>query len=224
MIKVAVLGFGRTGTMSLKAALEKLGFDKCYHFSNMYFDHPRHAAKWLATSRGQTIDWERLFDGYRATTYLPPGLDISGLLTRYPDIRFILTIRDPERWYRSTRDTLYEYNRLTWYRVLVLRGLGLIKPRLEAVYEIWRLQQETLWNNTFHGRFHDKEFAISVYEGRIEEIKRTVPSERLLVYAIKEGWEPLCRFLEVPEPDTAFPRLNDSDSFIDMRKTVLPWI
>lgn len=216
MFNIVELGFGRSGTLSLKAALEELGFGPCYHFSEM-FDHPEHVAQWRAASRGEAVDWERLSAGYGATVYLPPGFDGAPLLARFPQMKALLTTREPERWYESVRGTIYHYNRLTFYRRAFLRTAGLFKPEFNTLCDVWDLQQETLWDRTFHGRFHDKAHAIEVYRGRIEEVRRTIPPERLLVYSVKEGWEPLCRFLGVEVPDRPFPHLNDTESFLEWR-------
>ena len=227
MVKVIGLGFGRSGTMSLKAALEELGFGKCYHFSEI-FDSPGDAEQWLAASRGHAIDWDALLDGYGATVYLPPGFDPSGLLERHPDLKAVLLVRDPDKWYESTLNTVYKYNRLTWYRSAFLLAVRLFAPQLDTLYKTWALQQETLWDGVFHGRFRDKAHAIAVYGERIEQVERIVPAERLLIYSIKDGWEPLCHFLGVAPPDKPFPRLNDTLSFVAWRtgwwREWLPWL
>lgn len=217
MLKVIGMGFGRSGTLSVKAALETLGFDKCYHFSDMLDKHPEHAAQWLAASRGGIVDWDALFDGYRSTVYLPPGWDASSLFEKYPDAKVVLITRDPERWYESTKNTLYRYNRLTWYRKALLLGLGMIWRHYRELYEVWSLQQQTLWHDTFKDRFEDREFAIATYQQVIRSLQQAVAEERLLLFDVKQGWGPLCEFLEVPVPDDPFPRLNDTVTFVSWR-------
>ena len=216
MLKVIDLGFGRTGTMSLKYALEELGFAKCYHFIELY-DNPEHPPIWLSASQGEPVDWERIFEGYQATVYWSPCYDYLELLKRYPDAKVILTVRDPEKWYQSMHDTIYKFNRLTFLRKVFLLTMGLFKPELKRLYAVWHLQEHTTWQNTFKGQFHNKKYAIEVFTNHIEEIKSKVPADRLLVFNIKDGWEPLCHFLKIPVPDTPFPRVNDSTSFIELR-------
>lgn len=213
------LGFGRTGTMSLKHALEELGFSKCYHFSDMY-DKKDDLEIWLSLSRGEKIDWERIFDGYQATVYWTPSYDYRDLLEKYQDIKVVLLVRDADKWYKSMYDTVYQYNRLTLFRKLFLRIMKVWKPELNKLYNLWNLQEQTLWKKTFKGRFHDKKFAIDIFNKHIEEVKQNVPSDRLLIYNIKEGWKPLCDFLQVPIPETDFPHVNDSSSFITWRNGV----
>jgi hypothetical protein len=180
MIKVVNLSLGRTGTMSLKQALEDLGLDKCYHFSDM-FHHPEHPDIWAALGQGKSIDWESLFEGYQSTVYWSTSYDYQSLLDQYPEMKFILTVRESEAWYKSTFDTIYSLNRLTLSRILDLKIKGLFKPELRKLYKIWKLQETLLWQNTFKGRFHDKAFAIQQFEQHIEKVKKKVPAERLLV-------------------------------------------
>ncbi len=215
MLKVVNLSLGRTGTMSLKYALEELGFTKCYHFVELY-DNPEHPAIWLSVSQGKKVDWDRLFEGYQATVYWSPSYDYLELLKHYPEAKVILTVRDPERWYQSTYDTIYN-NRLTILKKLFMPIMGVFKPEVKKLYAMWQLQERTLWQNTFKGKFHHKEYAIEVFTKYLEEVKSKVPADRLLVFSIKEGWEPLCHFLKVPVPATPFPHVNDSASFIAWR-------
>jgi hypothetical protein len=219
MIKVLNLSLGRTGTMSLKHALEDLGLDKCYHFSDMFI-HPEHTELWRRYAKGEPIDWEALFEGYQSSVYWSTSYDYQSLLDRYPDMKFILTVREFNAWYKSTFNTVYSLNRLTLSRSIGLRVKGIFNPDLIKLYKIWKLQEELLWQKTFKGRFHDKDFAIQQFKNHIENVKKNIPAERLLVYEIKQGWQPLCDFLEIPIPDTDFPRVNDTESFIEWRKTV----
>ncbi len=221
MIKVIDLGLGRTGTKSLKYALEGLGFDKCYHFSDMWH-HPEHNALWLSLSRGQKVDWETLFKGYQATVYWAPCYDYLDLLRQYPELKVVLTVRDPEKWYKSMYATIYRLNRLTFARKVFLLAKSLFRPELRQLHDMWQLQNQILWDKTFKGKFYNKKAAIDVFCKHNEAVKKNVPAGRLLVYRIEEGWEPLCHFLKVPMPDTPFPRVNDTVSFIEWRKQIAP--
>jgi hypothetical protein len=222
MLKVVNLGLGRTGTISLKCAVENLGFGKCYHFAEMYH-HPEHIPMWLSVNRGEKIDWDKLFEGYQATVYWT-SYGYLDLLEHYPEAKVILTVRDPETWYRSTYDTLYKYNRMTPFRKLSLLTMGLFKPELKRLSAMWQLNEQILWQNTYKGQFHNKKFAMEIFLEYIEEVKRKVPADRLLVFNVKDGWQPLCHFLKVPVPDTPFPRVNDSASFIAWRTGIFKGI
>ena len=215
-MKVIGAGFGRTGTMSLKAALETLGSGPCYHMTEV-FAHPEHAEFWVAAWRGETVDWDGVLGKYKAAVDWPACTFYEELMERHPDAKVILSVRDPVRWYESVRKTIYELSVVvprhpfyrigyTFVRLLVFRGPGNID-----------LADEIIWDGTFDGRFEDKAYAMEVFERHTEEVKSRVPPEQLLVYEVGQGWGPLCEFLGVEVPDEPFPRLNDA---AEMRRRV----
>ena len=208
-MKVIGAGFGRTGTTSLKAALETLGFSPCYHMTEV-FAHPRHAETWRSAWRGEPVEWDAVLGPYRAAVDWPACTFYAELMERYPDAGVILTVRDPERWYESTRTTIYEMSRVLARSRTARLAFGLISLFTFGGFMWGDAGEEIIWKGTFDGRFGDKPYAIGVFEGHNEEVRRRVPPERLLVYEVKEGWGPLCDFLGVPEPDEPFPRLNDA--------------
>jgi hypothetical protein len=210
-VKVIGAGFGRTGTTSLKAALERLGFDPCYHMTEV-FAHPDHADFWVAAWRGEPVDWDEVLGDYEATLDWPACTFYEQLIERHPDARVLLSVRDPERWYESTRGTIYELTKLIEGSTISRVIFGLVGLVVFGGFTGRRssLANDLIWEGTFDGRFEDKAYAIEVFERHNEEVKRHVPPERLLVYEVKEGWGPLCEFLDVPEPDEPFPRLNDT--------------
>jgi hypothetical protein len=203
-IKVIGAGLGRTGTLSLKMALEELGFVRCYHMVEL-FTNGKHVRVWDLASRGEPIDWDALFEGYQATVDWPGCAFYAELMRRYPEAKVVLTVRDPERWYESSRQTIYYVRNAFpgWMRLLL--------PRMRVVR---RMLDRVAWNGMFQGRFDDKEFTIDVFNRYNEQVRRVVPPERLLVYEVREGWEPLCAFLGVPVPDgKPFPHVNDAAEF-----------
>ncbi|HJQ29927.1 MAG TPA: sulfotransferase [Rubrobacter sp.] len=210
-MKVIGAGFGRTGTTSLKAALEKLGFDPCYHMTEV-FAHPDHADFWISAWRGEPVDWEGVIGEYEAAVDWPACTFYEELMRRNPDAKVLLSVRDPERWYESTRSTIYELTRLIESSTISRWIFGLMSLLIFGGFTGRRssLANDIIWEGTFDGRFEDKDYAIEVFERHNEEVKRRVPPERLLVYEVKEGWGPLCEFLGVSEPDEPFPRLNDT--------------
>ena len=201
-VKVIGAGFGRTGTSSLKAALEELGFGRCYHMSEC-FKHTSHPRLWEDAVAGRPVDWDGIFHGYQATVDWPGCSFYKELMEVYPDAQVLLSVRDPERWYRSMFETIYRVP-----QSLILSLLKPIFPHLRALY---RMINALVWGGTFGGRFEDRERAIAIFERHNEEVKKHVPSERLLVYDVAQGWEPLCHFLGVRVPnDKPFPHLNDA--------------
>jgi hypothetical protein len=199
-IQVIGAGFGRTGTLSLKLALEKLGFDKCYHMLEVG-NHPEHVALWRAAVRGEPLDWDALFEGYRATVDWPSCKFYREQMAHFPDARVILSERDPERWYASVMNTI-------WPSSVARRDSGdpVTKPWSDMIFEV-------IWDGTFHGRIEDREYAIQVYLDHNRHVREFVPAERLLVFDPADGWEPLCRFLEVPVPPEPYPQVNTTDDF-----------
>lgn len=210
-MEVVGAGFGRTGTTSLKAALERLGFGPCYHMTEV-FAHPEHADFWEAAWRKEAADWEGVLGGYEATVDWPACAFYEELMERYPGAKVLLSVRDPERWYESTRNTIYELSVLLDGSPIARLIFGAISLLVFGGFAGGRsgMVDEIIWRGTFDGRFEDKAYAIEVFERHNEEVRRRVPPERLLIYEVKEGWGPLCEFLGVPVPDEPFPRLNDT--------------
>ena len=195
--------------MSLKVALETLGLDPCYHMTEV-LAHPEHTGFWISAWRRELADWEGVLGVYEATMDWPACTFYGELMERHPDAKVILSVRDPERWYESVRNTIYELSVIvprhpiyrigyTLVRLFVLRGPGNID-----------LADEIIWQGTFDGRFEDENHAIEVFECHNAEVQQRVPENRLLVYDVKSGWGPLCEFLGVEEPDEPFPRTNDT--------------
>jgi hypothetical protein len=213
-LKVIGAGFGRTGTLSLKAALEELGFDPCYHMREV-FDHPAYVPVWDAAARGETTNWREVFKDYQATVDWPACTFYKELMEIYPYAKVLLTVRDPENWYESVQSTIYQTASWTpppLYRLF----FRLFRP---SVPQTMHMIQTLVWEGTFDGNFKDKQYAIEVFNRHIEEVKKYVSPERLLVYNVKEGWEPLCAFLGVEVPkDKPFPHLNERTDFINRRR------
>lgn len=204
-LQVIGAGFGRTGTASLKAALELLGFGPCYHMFE-FMEHPEHARHWELALAGKPVPWDELFRGYQATVDWPGCTFYQELMAASPDAKVVLSVRDPERWYESARKTIFTAPRGNPKMLLQL----LTTPRMwRSVRFVYRL----LHLRTFGRKEQDSAHATAVFAAHNEAVRRTVPPERLLVYEVKEGWEPLCRFLGVPVPPVPFPHVNDAETF-----------
>lgn len=203
-IQVIGAGFGRTGTLSLKTALEELGFGKCYHMVDV-LARMDDARTWDAAVRGEAVDWDRLFDGYRSTVDWPGCAFYRELIRKYPEAKVILTVRDPGRWYESALQTIY------FVRHAFPAWAARLNPKRR---DFQRMLDSVVWDGTFRGRFEDRDFAIETFDRHNDEVRREVPADRLLVYEVREGWEPLCRFLGVPVPEgKPFPHVNDAAEF-----------
>jgi hypothetical protein len=218
-VKVIGAGFGRTGTASLKVALEELGFGPCYHMTEV-FANPEHADFWRAAWRGEPVDWDGVLGSYEATVDWPACTFYAELMERHPDAKVLLSVRDPERWYESTRSTIYELGRISTGSPLARLSFALLSLFVFGTFKTGQgpMTEEIVWQGTFDGRFEDKHHAIEVFNRHNEEVQRRVPQEQLLVYEVKDGWGPLCEFLGVEQPEEPFPRLNDAE---EMRRRIV---
>jgi hypothetical protein len=190
-------GFGRTGTTSLKRALERLGHGPCYHMQTA-MTRPGHSRFWLR-ARARGADFRAFFRDYRAALDWPVCEFYRELLDAFPGAKVILTTRPAESWYQSVRETLWEIDQaLPWWFPPAIR----------------RMHDEVIWKARFDGRFLDREHATEVYRAHLEAVVQAVPAERLLVLEAGQGWEPLCRFLGRPVPDAPYPQLNDRRMFL----------
>lgn len=196
-MKIIGTGFGRTGTMSLCAALSKIGFAPCYHVSEV-FKNPSHIKLWQSAVDGELVDWQAFLGEYQSGLDYPIVAFYEDLMKVFPDAKVILTTRDADSWYESTIETIYYDGAAipTWLQnISPFKGLNKVIDSLA-------------WEGIFHGRFEERDYAIKIYNEHVEKVKATVPPEKLLVYSVKEGWQPLCEFLNVAVPDEPFPRTN----------------
>ncbi len=185
-------GFGRTGTDSMKAALEQLGFGPCHHMHEV-INSPSQQAIWRSIASGNTHDWDQVFDAYRSSIDWPSAYFWRELSAHYPKAKILLTVRSSESWFASMEKTIFKTLRESTDHESI--GIKLIAERV------------------FGGNLKDREHAISIYEKNISEVPSAFSSDRLLTYKIGDGWEPLCKFLGVQAPDFPFPRKNSADEF-----------
>ena len=194
-ISVIGAGFGRTGTLSLKLALERLGVGRCYHMMEV-FQIPAAPDLWRAAADAPPGDWETIFDGFSATVDWPGATFYRQLADHYPEAKVILTHRDPDAWFRSTQATIFANDLGGDEETPFSRMIKAVIGRL------------------FDGRLHDRDHVIDVYRRHNDEVRRVIPAERLLVYEVSEGWAPLCDFLGLPEPDGPMPKVNSTEEFV----------
>lgn len=200
-LKVIGAGFGRTGTLSLKLALEKLGLGPCYHMIETR-EHPEHDAMWLALARGEISDWRPMLAGYSSTVDWPTAYFWKELAEANLDAKIILTLRDPEAWYASCEATIF---------ARMEQALRAESPDPARKLHM-QMVNTIIVEKTFGGSLA-KEHAIGVFNAHNEEVRRTAPPERLLVYEAGQGWDPLCDFLRVPVPAVPYPEANKREDF-----------
>lgn len=209
-LKVIGAGLGRTGTESLKKAFEQLGFGSCYHMFEL-MKNPEHLPEWEKLSRGEKPNYEFLFKGYQSCTDFPAAIYYREFMQQYPEAKVVLTVRDADKWYDSASKTIFRKIPAVFMAMLPL--FGLFSKMARSYPPIYTYAQSVVHEGFFNGRTHDREHTKAVFNAWNEEVKRTVPAGRLLVFEVKEGWEPLCRFLGVPVPATPFPHANAGESF-----------
>jgi hypothetical protein len=205
-------GLPRTGTLSQKVALEMLGLGPCYHMVNVLGDLDE-AQVWRRALDGGS-PWQEVFDGFQSTVDWPGSFFYRELTEFYPEAKVLLSVRDADAWERSMRDTIWGI----FYGDMLIRDLSVARGRVDPKWHGYIEMMEGMWHQSgliSRGADTDSESMKSAMERFNEEVQQTVPSDRLLVWSITEGWEPLCRFLGVPVPDTPFPHLNDSKEFAD---------
>ena len=195
-MEVIGAGYGRTGTLSLQLALEQLGFDPCYHMQTIV-KRPRHLQAWSKIGQGAPVDWHHLLSDYEAAVDFPVSLYWRELMDVYPNAKFVLTVRDSDSWYDSTAETIYQTITLKW--------LPKVVPPLRLFIQ---MVNDLIWDGEFNGRFLHRTHAIQTFEQHNTTVQQTIPHDRLLVFNVKQGWEPLCNFLHVPNPQSPFPHAN----------------
>lgn len=193
-------GFGRTGTLTLKTALEMLGFGPCHHMVEV-IEHPEQIPFWNRAADGEAVDWEEVYGNYRATVDWPGCRFYAQLADFYPQAKVVLSLRDPERWYDSMDETILS----------AVKGNGQ-EPAAAPPDEGRSKFAEIIYRHTFNLDF-SKDNVIAAFERHNAEVKRRIPADRLLVFEVAQGWEPLCAHLGVPVPDHPFPRVNDREEF-----------
>jgi hypothetical protein len=194
-------GFGRTGTRSLKAALELLGFGPCHHMQTLFSD-PTQLAFWKTLAAGGTVDWQEVFADFQSQIDWPGAHVWRELLQAFPEARVVFSTRPAEAWWNSYARTVGKLRRL--YPTL---------PVQANVTETLDTMKQVMICRGIDPEMNNREVAIAAFHRQHAEVRAAVPPERLLVFAIGDGWTPLCNFLKVPVPDTLFPSLNDSGDF-----------
>jgi hypothetical protein len=195
-LRVVGAGLGRTGTHSLKLALEQLLGGPCYHMVEV-FGHPEHVPLWHGAATGDMPDWDALFDGYVASVDWPGAAFWPELSAKYPDAVVLLSVRDDaDAWWRSASKTIFD-------------ALSRPSPPEMAA---WSEMVRAMFTR-FTEDWQDEDAAKAAYEAHNAAVRDAVPADRLVEYRAGDGWEPLCTALGAPVPDGPFPHVNTTDDF-----------
>lgn len=193
-LKVIGAGYGRTGTASLKIALETLLGAPCYHMSEV-LGNAGHVDLWLEAAAGRP-DWDAIFNGYAATVDFPASTYWRELAAHYPDAKIVLSVRDAGRWVRSTQETIFSAR----------------MRELQADTKWGRMCRATI-DDHVGGRMDDEAALLAAFEGHNAAVRAAFGPERLLVFEAREGWAPLCAFLGLPVPEAPYPNVNSKEEF-----------
>lgn len=204
-LKVIGAGFGRTGTLSLKLALEHLGFGPCYHLYEIR-ERPGLLAPWVAALDGQIPDWSQVFDGYVSQVDWPAAVYWKELHAAFPEAKVILTLRNPVTWFESLQAT-----------IVPSVTIGSEYGDSEHARAVSDMIYRTIYKGLFQDRMTDRDFVLKVWQDHVDEVRRTVPPEQLLEFDVRQGWGPLCDFLGVVVPEAPFPRTNSTEDFLDRK-------
>lgn len=199
MLRLVGAGLGRTGTASLKEALERLLGAPCYHMKEV-FDHLDHVPLWHAAIRGDDIDWSRVLAGYAAIVDWPGAACWRSIAAAYPDALVLLSTRaDAETWHRSAEATI----------------LGDVPDEVKAAQPQLAPFGDMVGDMfaAFDPDWRDRDAALAAYDRHNAAVRAEVPADRLVEWQPGDGWDPLCAALGVPVPAEPFPHSNTTEEF-----------
>ena len=200
-LKVIGAGVGRTGTYSLRLAINHLGLGPCHHMEEVLHDQARQVPLWVDAVNGKA-DWRAIYEGYESAVDWPTAGFYRELVAAFPSARFILTTRSPDSWVSSFSETIY--------KILAT------KDQAPAPMRAWLEMCIAVISRTGFPPGLDEAALKKAFVAHDNAVRAVVPADRLLIYQVKEGWGPLCAFLGVPVPDVPFPRTNDRAEFWDL--------
>lgn len=199
-LSVIGVGVGRTGTYSLKLAINQIGMGACHHMDEVLHNMPRQVPLWSAAAAGKP-DWRQIYDGYESAVDWPTACFFRELVREFPTAKFVLTQRNPEKWADSFGATIYE----------LLAG----KDQAPREMHAWLEMAGNVVAKTGFPPGLDRDALVQAFIAHNEAVKEAIPASQLLVFEVKEGWGPLCNFLDTPVPSGEFPRTNHREEFWD---------
>ena len=200
-VNIIGVGVGRTGTYTLRLAINELGFGPCHHMEEVLKNMDVQVSLWSEALKGNA-NWNAIYDGYNSAVDWPTAGFYSELFKEYPSAKYILTERSPESWADSFGSTIYK----------------LLQERDKAPEKMhsWLKMCTGVISKTGFPEGLNRDELIKGFIAHNKAVKETIPEEQLLVFQVKDGWEPLCDFLNVPVPDKPFPRTNNREEFWEL--------
>lgn len=200
-ISIIGVGVGRTGTYSLRLALNQLGYGPCHHMEEVLKNMDIQVPLWSETLKGNT-NWSTIYNGFKSAVDWPTAGFFRELIKEYPTAKFILTERNPENWADSFGSTIYKL-------------LGGRDKAPEKMQDWLKMANEVITKTGFPEGL-DREGLMNGFIAHNKAVREIIPEEQLLIFQVKDGWEPLCKFLNVPVPNEPFPRTNNREEFWDL--------
>lgn len=200
-MQVIGTGVGRTGTYSLRLAINRLGLGPCHHMEVVIQNMSAQVPPWCEAVDGRP-DWQAIYDGFQSAVDWPTACFFRELQETYPSAKFILTHRSPASWADSFSSTIQKF----------------VAERNEAPPEVrdWLEMVDAVITRTGFPPDLDRDSLMDAFIAHNEAVKKAIPADQLLIYEVREGWGPLCDFLQVPVPDEPFPRTNSREEFWDL--------
>jgi len=210
-MKVIGAGLPRTATLTQKIALEMLGFGPCYHMVNVLSDLSL-APRWAAAFDGNA-DWDAIFEGHQSSVDWPGSFFWRELIDAYPDAKVLLSVRSGDTWATSMKNTIWG----VFYDDVLMRDLSYARAKVDPGWHDYIELMKAMWlKSGLIGEMtsmFDGSVLAAAMERFNQEVRDTVPADRLLEWKPADGWEPLCQFLDVPVPPAPLPHVNDQAQF-----------
>ena len=192
-------GIGRTGTHSLKLALEQLLGGPCYHMLEV-FGRPDDIPVWHRAVEGEMPDWSTFLSEYRAAVDWPPGAFWREISAANPDAPILLSSRESaDAWWKSANNTIF----------------NIADMNADAMGPAGAAQRDML-SKRFTPNWRDETEAKRAYEAHNANVRASVPADRLVDWQPGDGWEPICEKLGLPAPSEPFPHVNTTEEFRTM--------
>jgi Sulfotransferase domain len=210
-VKLIGAGLPRTATLTQRAALEILGFAPCYHMQNVFADMSE-VARWRDVLDGR-LSAAEILEGYPAMVDWPGSYYYRELMQAHPDAKVLLSVRDGMAWAKSMQQTIWGL----FYDDTLIRHVSDARMKVDPVWATYIEMMKEMWRRTelLDGEATTLEFMAAAMERFNDDVKATVPSERLLAWSPTDGWKPLCEFLDLPIPDEPIPHINDTAQFVE---------
>jgi hypothetical protein len=206
-MKLIGAGLPRTATTSQMIALEMLGLP-CYHMRDMMADRATSIPQWRQALEGDG-PWDELFEGKDSVVDWPGSYHWRELIDVYPDAKVLLSVRDADSWVRSMQDTISQI----WFGDTLMHHLARAQYHIDPLFAGWIDLLGDMWDRSGVVQGGDETRMAETMEQWNQDVIDTVPSDRLLVWHPKDGWEPLCELVDAPVPDAPLPNVNDTENF-----------